>query len=92
MNPQIFETIAEVLGKQFDVEAVRIRADATLDSLGLDSLSLMEFVFAVEDRFLVRVPEDRLDPRQAGITLERLANVLEDALQPEPRAIGAKPA
>ena len=92
MNTQIFETIAEVLRNQFDVEAVRIRADATLDSLGLDSLSLMEFVFAVEDRFLVRVPEDRLDPRQAGITLERLANVLEDALQPDPQAIGAKPA
>jgi acyl carrier protein len=92
MNTQIFDTIAEVLTKQFNVEAVRIRPGATLESLGLDSLSLMEFVFAVEDRFLVRVPEEQLDPRQAGITLEHLASVLEDALRPVPRAIDAKAA
>jgi acyl carrier protein len=92
MNTQIFDTIAEVLTTQFNVDAIRIRPDATLDSLGLDSLSLMEFVFAVEDRFLVRVPEDRLDPRQAGITLEHLANVLEDALRPAPQIVDAKAA
>ena len=83
MNTQIFDAIAEVLLEQFHVDAIRIRPDATLESLGLDSLSLMEFVFAVEDRFSVRIPEDQLDPRRAGITLEHLTDVLEDAvLQP----------
>jgi acyl carrier protein len=85
MNTQIFDVIAEVLLEKFQVEAIRIRPDATLEGLGLDSLSLMEFVFAVEDRFSVRVPEDRLDPRQAGITLEQLTDAVEDALlQPSP--------
>jgi acyl carrier protein len=83
MNTQIFDAVAEVLLEQFHVDAIRIRPDATLESLGLDSLSLMEFVFAVEDRFSVRIPEDQLDPRRAGITLEHLTDVLEDAvLQP----------
>ena len=83
MNTQIFDTIAEVLLEQFHVDAIRIRPDATLEGLGLDSLALMEFVFAVEDRFSVRIPEDQLDPRRAGITLEHLTDVLEDAvLQP----------
>ena len=50
-----------------------VRPQVALDQLGLDSLALMEFVFAVEDRFDVRIPEDRLDPRQAGVTLEQLA-------------------
>ena len=40
----------------------------------------MEFVFAVEDRFDVRIPEDRLDPRQAGVTLGQLALLLEQAI------------
>ena len=39
----------------------------------------MEFVFAVEDRFDVRIPEDRLDPRQAGVTLAQLASLLDEA-------------
>ena len=34
----------------------------------------MEFVFAVEDHFSVRIPEEQLDPRQAGITLAHLAD------------------
>jgi acyl carrier protein len=90
MNTQIFDVIAEVLIEKFQVEAIRIRPDVTLESLGLDSLSLMEFVFAVEDRFSVRVPEDRLDPRQAGITLEQLTDVIEDTLlQPLPADIKA---
>jgi acyl carrier protein len=80
MNTQIFDAVAEVLLEHFHVEAVRIRPDATLESLGLDSLSLMEFVFSVEDRFSVRIPEDQLDPRRAGITLEHLTDVLEDAV------------
>ena len=80
MTTQTFEAVAEVLAEKFDVEATRIRPDATLESLGLDSLTLMEFVFAVEDRFSVRIPEDRLDPRQAGVTLGHLSDLLEDAL------------
>jgi acyl carrier protein len=92
MNTQIFDAIAEVLSEKFQVEAMRIRPDATLDSLGLDSLALMEFVFAVEDRFSVRVPDGEFDPRQAGLTLEHLTNVLEDALLIPSQSIDAKAA
>ena len=85
MNTQIFDAIAEVLIEKFQVEHARIRPEVTLESLGLDSLTLMEFVFATEDRFSVRIPEDQLDPRQAGVTLAHLADLLEDAmLQPSP--------
>jgi acyl carrier protein len=45
----------------------------------------MEFVFAAEDRFDVRIPEDRLDPRQAGVTLERLADLLDEAIAAKAR-------
>jgi len=58
---------------------------AALDQLGLDSLALMEFVFAVEDRFDVRIPEERLDPRQAGVTLAQLATLIDDAVAAKAR-------
>ena len=45
----------------------------------------MEFVFAVEDRFDVRIPEERLDPRQAGVTLEQLATLLDEAVAAKAR-------
>ena len=80
MNPSTFDAISAVLIEQFHVEAGAIGPQAALDQLGLDSLALMEFVFAVEDRFGVRIPEDRLDPRQAGVTLEQLAFLLDEAI------------
>ena len=78
MNVPLFDEIARILTTQFGVEPMAVRPETTLDQLGLDSLALMEFVFAVEDRFSVRVPEERLDPRQAGITLAHLSEVLEE--------------
>jgi acyl carrier protein len=80
MQPSTFATVASVLVESFKVDAAQIQPQTTLDQLGLDSLALMEFVFAVEDRFAVRIPEDRLDPRQAGITLEQLASLLDETV------------
>ncbi len=80
MNPSTFDAISTVLVEQFHVTADTVRPDASLERLGLDSLALMEFVFAMEDRFDVRIPEDRLDPRQAGVTLEALAGLLDEAV------------
>lgn len=81
MNRPTFDAVAAVLVDKFHVPPDKAQPEATLDGLGLDSLTLMEFVFAVEDRFDVRIPEDRLDPRQAGVTLERLAELLDEAVQ-----------
>ena len=80
MNRELFDVVAGILTDEFDVDAERVRPDATLVSLGLDSLALMEFVFAVEDRFRTRIPEERLDPRQAGLTLARLVDALDAQL------------
>jgi acyl carrier protein len=84
MTSSTFATLAAVLVDQFHVDAGTVGPQATLDQLGLDSLALMEFVFAVEDRFDVRIPEDRLDPRQAGVTLAHLAQLLDDAVAAKP--------
>jgi acyl carrier protein len=72
-----FNSIARILENDFHVEANLVAPQTALADLGLDSLALMEFVFAVEDAFHLRIPEDRLDPREAGITLQRLCEVID---------------
>jgi acyl carrier protein len=79
MSSPTFETISAILEKDFQVDRAEIRPDRPLVELGLDSLALMEFVFAVEDVFHLRIPEDKLDPREAGITLQRMCEVIEQA-------------
>ena len=88
MTTSTFESIAAILEKDFQVARDTIHPAAALVDLGLDSLALMEFVFAVEDAFHLRIPEDKLDPREAGITLQRLCEVL-DQMQPQPIAAAA---
>ena len=85
MTRPTFAAISDVLAEKFKVDPARIEPATTLEELGLDSLALMEFVFAVEDRFDVRIPEERLDPRQAGVTLELLALLLDEAIDEKAR-------
>lgn len=77
-----FDAVRGVLQSQFEVEPARVEPATPLAALGLDSLSLMEFVFAVEDRFSLRIPEERLDPRQADLTLADLCRAIDEALVP----------
>ncbi|VTU12786.1 MULTISPECIES: acyl carrier protein [unclassified Variovorax] len=85
MSSTTFNSIAKILETEFHLEPAVIQPDAALADLGLDSLALMEFVFAVEDAFRLRIPEERLDPREAGITLQRLCEVI-DQMELEPRS------
>lgn len=82
MNPTTFNAVVEVLNTKFDVPRENVQPQTELQSLGLDSLSLMEFVFAIEDHFALRIPEDRLDPRQAQLTVADLCRALDEALAP----------
>ncbi|BEP65521.1 MULTISPECIES: phosphopantetheine-binding protein [Variovorax] len=89
-----FNSIATILETDFRVARTAISPATALSDLGLDSLALMEFVFAVEDAFHLRIPEDRLDPREAGITLQRLCEVIDAegeaaAARAEPMAAAA---
>jgi len=72
-----FQTLAQILQNEHRVDPARIRPETALADLGLDSLALMEFVFSAEDALRLRLPEDQLDPRAAGITLGELCEAIE---------------
>jgi acyl carrier protein len=67
--------------KKLFVENLELREDAlspeaTLESLGLDSLDKIEFMFAIEDEFKIKVPdrEVKINTIQDLIdTIDRLA-------------------
>ena len=58
---EILEGFADVAGEQLQIGPERVTEDARFaEDLGLDSLDLVEFVMAVEDRFDVKIPEEEL--------------------------------
>ena len=54
-----YAVMAEVLSEKYDVDREAISPEATLTELGLDSLTIVDFLFDVEDEFGIEVPEER---------------------------------
>jgi acyl carrier protein len=81
------ERIKKLYLENFDFEEERLRPEATIESLGLDSLDRIEFMFALEKEFDIKIPdrEVTLDTIQDMIdVVDRL--VLEQLAQQEDEA------
>ena len=71
------QTIKELAATQFGAAVDAIDENASVDKLGIDSLGFLEFMFEVEDKFGVSVPQESL----AGVrTLKELAVVVDGVL------------
>ena len=57
MSP--YEFLAKVLSEKYDVDPDALSPEATLTELGLDSLTVVELLFDVEDEFEIEIPEER---------------------------------
>lgn len=53
------ETIQRMMSEQFGLEAEALKPDAQLENLGVDSLSVIEVMFNIEDEFNIKLPDDR---------------------------------
>jgi acyl carrier protein len=59
--------------KQFDLKLEDLTPDATLEGLGLDSLSVIEFTFNLEDELKITMPEERVELK----TLQDVVNLVD---------------
>lgn len=57
MNTATAEKIKRLFLDQFDLEESRIQPEATIESLGLDSLDMVDFIYTLEQEFHIRLPE-----------------------------------
>ncbi|HTP94407.1 MAG TPA: phosphopantetheine-binding protein [Burkholderiales bacterium] len=55
------ESVQRLLAEKFELKAEQVQPDSELDKLGLDSLSIIEFMFNVEDEFKIKVPDQRVE-------------------------------
>jgi hypothetical protein len=87
MTPDIDQTIAQILVDKFHIEAERVARGPRRPGPGLagpDGIRLRH-----RRRLQLRIPEERLDPRQGGITLQHLAGVIREHLGASPKPAGA---
>lgn len=54
-------TIQRMMVDQFDLKLEDLKPDTQLESLGLDSLSVIEFMFNLEDELKIKLPDERVE-------------------------------
>ena len=74
----VFEGVAAMLERDFDIPKAALTREATLESLDIDSLRMIEIVFAVEEQFKVTMPQDQGEIRNRVKTLGDLATFIEE--------------
>ena len=83
------KAIQDLMVEKFGLKPEDLTPDATLEGLGLDSLSVIEFTFEMEDKLNIRMPEERLELN----TLQDVVDLLDKlvAAQKEHSETTAKP-
>lgn len=68
--------LRDELHARYDVPAESVTPDATLESLGIDSLGLVELLFELEDKQGIRTPSDFRTPHTVADVIEIIDQAL----------------
>lgn len=70
------EKVVAILAEQAVLEVSDVTMDSTLESLGIDSLGLVEAIFAIEEAFDIAVPFNANDPSQSEFDMTSVAAIV----------------
>lgn len=77
MGDAVLARVIGILAAQALIDPAEIASDATLDSVGLDSLGLVEAIFAIEECFGIAVPFNANDPQGPAFDTTTVASVVQ---------------
>ena len=76
MATSVQDKVIAIIAEQAVLEVSDVGPDATLASLGLDSLGLVEAIFAIEEAFDIAVPFNANEPAQADFDITSVASIV----------------
>ena len=88
MTQTIRDKVIEIIAQQAVLEPAEVTTGATLEELGIDSLGLVEAIFAIEEAFDISVPYNANNPEENEIDISSVAAIVA-AVE---RLVAAKPA
>jgi acyl carrier protein len=69
--------IIEIVAKQAKVEPATLTRDTRLTEINLQSIDIVELIFAIEDKFDISVPYSPNDLNTAGISFESVGDLIQ---------------
>ena len=68
--------VIEIIAELAVLEIEDVSLDSSLDSLGIDSLGLVESIFAIEETFDVQIPFNANDPQNSEFDISSVATII----------------
>lgn len=76
MTQTVKDRVIAILAEQAVMDVSDVRMEDTLDDLGLDSLGLVESIFAIEEAFDISVPFNANAPDKSGFDISSVAAIV----------------
>ena len=68
--------VIEIIAELAVLEVEDVSLDSSLDSLGIDSLGLVESIFAIEETFDIQIPFNANDPQNSEFDISSVATII----------------
>ena len=72
----ISEKVIAIIAEQAVLEPSDVTPDSTLEELGIDSLGLVESIFALEEAFDINVPFNANEPKASDFDISTVAAII----------------
>ena len=76
MRPDVQDQIISIIAREAVLEPAEVRPEMTLEELGLDSLGLVEMIFAIEETFGVSVPFNANEATQTDFDVSSVGAIV----------------
>ena len=76
MADSVRDKVIEIIAEQAVLDVSDVKTDATLEDLGIDSLGLVESIFAIEEAFDIQVPFNANEPEKSDFDISSVASVI----------------
>lgn len=73
----IKDRVIRIIAEQAVLEPSDVTMDSTLEDLGIDSLGLVESIFAIEEEFDISVPFNANEPQTGEFDISSVARIVE---------------
>ena len=69
--------VIDIIAEQAILDPGDVTLESTLDSLGIDSMGLVESIFAIEETFDIQVPFNANQPDESPFDLSSVATIIQ---------------
>jgi acyl carrier protein len=70
------DKVVQIIADQSLLDVTDVTLEATLDDLGIDSLGVVESIFAIEEEFDIEVPFNANAPEQSDFDISSVASIV----------------